>query len=192
MKKTYFIQNSIFTFLVIILLGCGSTIKHIIIAPELLTKSTNTYQQKQALLTFTDLRTLNHIAQIQRPNEEVAQLYSAQEALLPIVENTLTDAFKKNGLQIAPLAINQINVIIDKALINVQQDLVKYKATNSISLRIVIKNGESTLTKNFNINGNSNGPFNADIAVLERDFNQQLSKVLQQIVQNEEIQNTLK
>ena len=94
---------------------------------------------------------------------------------------------KKNGLQLQPLAANQFDVIIDNALISVQQELVKYTAHNEIQIRVIAKNGQKTLTKTFKISGNSNGPFKADIAVLERDFNQQLAKLLTQITQNQEL-----
>ena len=61
-----------------------------------------------------------------------------------------------------------------------------------MDFRVVINNGSGTLTKSFKITGKSNGPLKADIAVLERDFNQQLAKLLTQIVQNQEIQKFIK
>ena len=81
-----------------------------------------------------------------------------------------------------------IEIQIEKALITVQQELVKYKATSEITLRFIINNGDKTLTNTFRSTANSNGPFLSDIAVLERDFNQQLSNLLNQALNNAEIQ----
>ncbi len=168
------------------LCACSSPIKHVIVNPELLTANSNAFQQKQAQISFTDLRRANHIVQILRANE-AAELYSAQQPLVDIIKSSLSAGLKKNGLQLQPLATNQFEVIIDSALISVQQELVKYKAHNEIQIRVIAKNGQGTLTKTFKISGNSNGPFKADIAVLERDFNQQLAKLLTQVTQNQEL-----
>lgn len=173
------------------LLACSSPVTHVIVSPELSNVKSNVYQDKQVQLRFTDLRSSNHIVQVLRLDEP-AQLYSAQEPIVSIVEKSLTSALKANGLQVTPLAANQVEVIIDNALVNVQQELLKYSANNQMDFRVVINNGNGTLTKSFKITGKSNGPLKADIAVLERDFNQQLAKLLTQIVQNQEIQKFIK
>lgn len=186
-------MNSMLTRLLLIastsfLFACSSPIKHVIVNPELSTANSNAFQQKQAQISFTDLRKANHIVQILRANE-AAELYSAQQPLVDIIKVSLSSGLKKNGLQLQPLATTQFNVIIDSALISVQQELVKYTAHNEIQIRVIAKNGQGALTKTFKISGNSNGPFKADVAVLERDLNQQLAKLLTQITQNQELQN---
>jgi len=185
-------MNSMLTRILLItsmsfLFACSAPIKNIIVSPELAKTNGNAYHQKQVQISFTDLRRANHIVQILRANE-AAELYSGQEPLINIINSTLSAGLKANGLQIQPLAANQLEVIIDNALISVQQELVKYKANNEIQIRVIASNGQGSLTKTFTIKGNSNGPFKADIAVLERDFNQQLAKLLTQITQNQELQ----
>jgi uncharacterized lipoprotein len=169
-----------------LLFACSAKVKHIIVTPELSVISNNVYQQKQAQINFTDLRRSNRIVQVLRI-DEAAELYSTQKPLVDIIKTSLSAGFKSSGLQLQPLASNKIEVFIDNALISVQQELLKYIANNEIVIRVVVKNGQKTLTKTFKISGKSNGPFNADIAVLERDFNQQLTKLLMQITQNEEL-----
>lgn len=168
-------------------LACSTPLKQVIVSPELSITSSNVFQQKQAQLSFSDLRTTSHIVQILRIGE-AAQLYSPQQSIVSIVEASLTSALKANGLQIQPLAANQVEVIIDNALISVHQDMLKYGASNQMNIRVVIKNSQGTLTKSFKVSGTNNGPLKADLAVLERDFNQQLASLLTQIVQSEELQ----
>ena len=191
MKNTLFIRYIACTLITLGLFACSNKGHHIIVSPEVMQTTSNHYQGKQANITFTDLRTISHIVQIKRPDTEVAQLYSAQNPLLPIIKTPLIAAFEKNALQVAPLANNQIEVFVEEALINVKQTLVKYQATNTLAVRVVINNGKETLTKKFVTNGKSKGPFSADLAVLERDFNQQLSQLLLQIVENPDIRNTI-
>jgi uncharacterized lipoprotein len=171
----------------VLVFACSVPVKHVIVSPELNMTSSNAFQQKQVNLRFQDLRPLNHIVQISRL-DQAAELYSPQLPLIEVVERELTSALKANGLQIQPLAANQVDVIIDSALVSVQQELLKYSANNLIDFRVVITSGQGTLTKSFKISGNSNGPLKADLPVLERDFNQQLAKLLSQIVQSEELQ----
>lgn len=171
----------------VLLFACSAPVTHVIVSPELHLANSNVFQQKQVQLRVEDLRPLNHIVQISRI-DEAAQLYSAQQPITEVINSTLTSALKASGLQIQPQAANQVEIIIDNALVSVQQGLLKYSANNQMEVRVVINNSVGSLTKVFKITGKSNGPLKADLAVLERDFNQQLAKLLRQIVQNEELQ----
>ncbi|AWB58596.1 MULTISPECIES: YajG family lipoprotein [unclassified Colwellia] len=184
-------KSTLFKFMLLgttaLLIACSTPIKQVIVSPELNIGSSNAYQQKQAQLGLRDLRTSPHIVQILRTGE-AAILYSPQQPIIDTVEKSLSSALKANGLQIKAPAANQVEIIIDNALVSVQQSMMKYSASNQMNIRVVINNSKGTLTKTFKITGTSKGPLKADLAVLERDFNQQLAKLLTQIVQNEELQ----
>jgi len=188
-------KSTLFKFILLsattLLFACSTPIKQVIVSPELNIGNSNAFQQKQALLRFSDLRTATQIIQILRIGE-ATQLYSPQQPIVNTIEKSLISALKANGLLIQPLAANQIEVIIDNALVSVQQEMLKYSANNQMNIRVVINNGQGTLTKSFKITGTSNGPLKADLAVLERDFNQQLTKLLTQIVQSEELQQFIR
>ncbi|SEK66095.1 uncharacterized lipoprotein [Colwellia chukchiensis] len=169
------------------LLACSTPIQQVIVSPELQLANSNVFQRQPVQLSVQDLRTSNHIVQISRP-DKAAQLYSAQQPIAEVINASLSTAFKANGMQIQAQANTQLDVIIDSAIIKVDQAMLKYNASNQMILRVVISNHKGNLTKTFKITGNSNGPLTADLAVLERDFNQQLAKLLTQIVQNQELQ----
>lgn len=171
--------------------GCASGTQQLIIAPQTTVKFANIYSQINTKLNTSDMRASTHIVQILR-NDKAAELTNSATPMSIIVEKSLTDLFSQQGLAITNTDSTSkvdITVFIDAALISVQQSLMKYQANNAIVLRLQIKNSDKILTKTFNIHGKSNGPFNADLAVLERDFNQQLSDLLQQIVGDTEIQS---
>ena len=173
-----------------LLVACSTTVKNVIVSTELQMVSNNAYQQKQAELMVTDQRLAKHIVQITKDNivTEGSKRYFAQQALKDIITRSLTNGFKTSSLQLQPNATTKIEIVIDKAIINVVEDLVKYTANNEIVLRVIAKNNHETLTKTFKRIGTSNGPFNADMAVLERDFNQKLTKLLTDIIQNNALQ----
>lgn len=168
--------------------GCSNTPTHLIVSPDLMTTPKVQYVNKSAQFSVKDMRTAQHVIQILHDGE-AAQLMNSQEALTAVVEQTLKKAFKQQGLTLSAQANNHIEVIIDKALISVEQGMVSYQAKNELAITVKVKNSAQTLTKTFTSKGTSDGPIGVDIAVLERDFNQQLSKLLNRIITNDEVKS---
>ncbi|MFT6209252.1 MAG: putative lipoprotein, partial [Colwellia sp.] len=123
---------------------------------------------------------------------EAAEVYSSQQPLNRIIEEALAAEFKKQGLDINAQAGNAIEIIIDNGLSSVQQEMMKYQVNNELVIRVTVNNGSQTLSNTFKVRGTSEGPLGADIAVLERDFSQQLTQLLSQVINNIEIQRFIK
>lgn len=169
-----------------LLSACSNTPSSVIIAPQVYSVPSTNYAQQQASLTITDMRIKNHIIQILQP-DQAAKLFSPANDISQSLTSAVSQQFKGQGLSISPASPSQIKVYIDAAIVSVQQETLKYKASSEIRLRVEVKKGNETLTTDFKSKGNSNGPFKADVAVLERDFNQQLGKLITEITQNPDI-----
>lgn len=191
MKFNSFYSQIISLIVPIGLSGCASAPTNIIVAPDIFSPAAIHYNNQQAQLNVIDMRTANHVVQILRKGE-AATLIPAQERLEYTIKNKLIEHWKMQSLAINLNATNKITVEIDKAVISVNQEMMEYNVQTEIVLKVSINNGEQTLTSTFKNRGNSDGPFSADIAVLERDFNQRLAKLIQQILANEKINNFLK
>jgi uncharacterized lipoprotein len=197
--KNIFINNTVKTLavttLLVLVTACAKKPTHVVIAPDLsITNSASSqsfYQNKQASITITDMRSAQHVVQILR-KDEAAEIYSSQQLLKNIIKQALTAEFKKQGLEINDQASNAIGIIIENSLISVNQEMIKYQVNNELVIRVTVNNGKQTLSNTFKVRGTSEGPLSADIAVLERDFNQQLSNLLTQIISNTEIKNFIK
>jgi uncharacterized lipoprotein len=187
-KNLLLITSLIMTF---VLSGCTSAPSHLIIAPEIMSTSVIQHTDQQASLNVVDMRTAIHVVQILREGE-AATLFSAQERLEDIIKSSLNKYWQQQGLAIQTTAVNSINIAIEKAVISVTQGILNYEVKTEIVLKVIINNGLQTLTSTFNNRGNSEGPFKADIAVLERNFNQRLANLLQQILANDKINRFLK
>jgi uncharacterized lipoprotein len=187
-QKLRLITSLIITF---VLSACASAPSHLIIAPDIMASSVSQHANQQASLNVVDMRTAIHVVQILRAGE-AATLFSAQERLEEIIKNSLSRHWQQQGLTIQATAVNSINIAIEKAVISVTQDTLNYKVQTEIVLKVSINNGLQTLTSTFNNRGKSKGPFKADIAVLERNFNQRLANLLQQILANDKINHFLK
>jgi len=177
--------------LTLILTACANTPNHLIVAPEIMMTPNLSYSDKQAQLEVVDMRTANHIVQILREGE-AATLISAQQRIEKTIAQTLTKQWEKQGLTIVSSAINTINITIEKAMISVNQQTMSYQSQTEITLKVTINNGLQTLTSTFNNSGNSEGPLRADIAVLERNFNQRLTKLITTILANKQINDFIK
>jgi len=177
--------------LLAMLSACSSAPTHVVISPELSGYSKGVYFDNKVQLNVTDQRSTNYIVQILQ-DDKPAQLLSSQNTLTNIIKETISPVLRKQGLGIDTFSNVYLDIMIDNALINVEQSLFNYTAKNTIALRVLVKNGDTVLTKNFNISGSSNGPLKADIAVLERDFNNQLAATLVRITNSFEIQSAIK
>ncbi|WP_076418600.1 YajG family lipoprotein [Colwellia sp. UCD-KL20] len=171
--------------------ACTTLPKHIVVSPELIGYSKGVYFDKRIQLNVIDQRTGSQVVQIIEDGEP-AKILSSQESLTNIVNNAISPVFRKQGITIDPFANIQVDIIIDTALISVQQSLVNYTAKNTISLNVSVSNSNTVTTKSFNTTGSSAGPLVADIAVLERDFNHQLASLLVRIINSNEIQSAIK
>jgi uncharacterized lipoprotein len=186
MKFNSFIANFFTLIMIAALYGCANIPTHIIVAPEIATTQGVTHHNKQAQLNVIDMRTAKHIVQIMR-KDEASTLVSAQENIENTIKKTLSKHWQQQGLTINDHSVNQVNISIEKAIISVNQTTFEYEVQTEILLKVVVKNGTQTLTIDFKNRGNSEGPLKADIAVLERNFNQRLTKLLQQILANKKI-----
>lgn len=175
----------------LILSGCSNTPSHLIIAPEIIATPVVKHINKQATINVVDMRTANHIVQILKEGE-AATLFSAQERLEDIIKSSLSKNWQQQGLVISTDAINNINISIEKAIISVTQETMSYQVQTEIILKVAVNNGEQTLTSTFKNRGNSKGPFKADVAVFERNFNQRLANLLQEILANKKLNQFLK
>jgi uncharacterized lipoprotein len=191
MKFNSFYSKIITLSLVLGLNGCATIPSHVIVAPDVMVTPAVFHNNKQAQLNVIDMRTAIHVVQITREGE-AATLVSAQERLENTINNTLSKHWKKQGLILGANSINTINVAIEKAVISVAQETMSYKVQTEIILKVTINNGSQTLTNTFSNRGNSDGPLQADVAVLERNFNLRLAKLLQQILANKKISDFLR
>ena len=174
------------------MLACSTTPSNIIVSPDIMGLSSKiNYANKLINLSVQDLRNSAHVVQILQ-KDKAAVLVNSQSELNEIIQTTLSRQFAMQGLMMNDGASNQFDVSIVKALITVNQTIFKYDTETEITLSVQLANGENTLTKNYRRTGKSNGPLSPDLAVLGRDFNQQLTKALNQIVNDPEIQALVK
>lgn len=172
------------------LTACSTTPTHLIITPELYITASNQLFNKQASVAVVDMRTSTHIVQILK-EDEAATILSAQKRIEDTIQGLLTKHWQQQGMLITASAKNKLTVTIEKAIISVTQESVSYTTQSEIIIKVTIDNAKQTLTTRFKNRAHSEGALNADIAVLEREFNHHLSTLLKQIINSKDIRNFL-
>jgi len=185
-----FLKSLMASVLLVTLTACSTTPTHLIITPELYITASNQFFNKQASVTVEDMRTSTHIVQILE-KDEAATILSAERRLEDTIQGILTKQWQQQGLLISATAKNNLTVTIEKAIISVQQESVSYSTQSEIIIKVTIDNTKQTLTTRFKNRAHSEGALKADIAVLEREFNQHLSTLLKQIITSKDIRNFL-
>lgn len=168
------------------LVGCSQKPNQMIIAPDVRAVSSNAFAGYSAKVSVEDLRTHLHIIEVKKEGK-ASHLVSNANDFATALKQQLTQALKTNQLQISPSNQQQFAVTINQAYVKVAQSLSRYKANSKITLTVQVNKGDSTLTKTYNSKSSSEGLLTADMAVLERDFNQQLGALITQIVNDTEI-----
>jgi uncharacterized lipoprotein len=170
--------------------ACSTAPTHLIVTPQVQLPASNQFSNQEAKITVVDMRTSTHIVQILK-EDKAATILSAEQRLEYIIKDVLTSQWHKQGLQFNATAKNDITVTIEKAIISVDQESVSYNTQSEIILKVSIDNTKQTLTSRFKNRAHSEGALKADIAVLEREFNQHLSTLLKQILTSKDINNFL-
>ncbi|GLX84537.1 hypothetical protein tloyanaT_07890 [Thalassotalea loyana] len=174
--------------LLLVLAGCGSTPNQVVIAPDFIQTSNLPLNVGQISLNVNDMRTSKHLVQIVKEGQ-AANLFNSQLPVSDVIEKSLTEALKKRSVSINPNASTKVDITIKDALINVDQHTLKYQAKSDLLLSVAVQTPVGQLTKSYHHKGSSEGPLKADIAVLGRDFNQALTKVLNQMLNDAELTN---
>ncbi|MBO9489436.1 hypothetical protein J7384_03580 [Endozoicomonas sp. G2_1] len=178
--------------LMTILSGCASKPNNIIVAIDYVTPAPLSYANSSANIKAQDLRPQQHIVQI-RKKDQAARLISSANSLTKQIAAKASQGFKQQALTIDQHSQKQITLVLQKALIDVEQSLVKHKTKSEITLQVqaIVPNldghGYKSFSKNFNTTSTSEMPLTPDIAVLERDFNQSLARVINNIIADEEL-----
>lgn len=187
------LTNFVLLFSTLSLMACSSKPTYLVVSPELSNQTpTNIqYMNKAVSLTVIDQRANAHIVQI-KESDKPTQFFNSQERLSVLLNNALNSSYQKQNLRIDSQSENQLTITIKKALVDVDQGMLSYDAKTQIELQATLFNGRESYQKNYRVGRDTNGPFSPDLAILSRDFNQQLGKAFNQVINDIELKQMVK
>lgn len=184
MLKKLFIAASVFT-----LAACSTVPTQVNIVPTT-QEQAQRYNDINVNLTSRDIRDANYLIAIHQVGD-AAKLINNKAALSSLVETNLQKGWEQQGIVFADDAAIKVQIEVQVARVDIQQDSFEYEANSSLILALSITNEGKTLTKQFRSKSSMSGPFDPDIKDIEAKFAKQLSVLLQDIYLDEQVSNYL-
>ena len=175
--------------------ACSSTPSSVQLTPKLDKNITLTKVEdnKQWLLNSQDLRAERYLIAISS-GDDVATLINESVSTRTLIEKTLQTHWVKQGHQFANSSINgyQIDIQLLKLLAEVEQNTVSHETDINVVIKIKLKSNKTSFSKTFRSHFEEEAPFSPSIEDLTTKLNTQLSKLLNQVVQDQEFNDKLK
>jgi uncharacterized lipoprotein len=160
--------------------ACAKPPTAIVLSPTLIPQDQLAIANGKIDLQVTDNRNYRHVLQLNNGGEKQNLISTSQQPNL-LVNETFAQQLKQQGYQLSPTAKTRMTVEIEQMLITLNQHTLKYNTNNNIVLTVIVSADDKKMTKKFSTKGQSHGPLTADIAVLERIFNQQLGDLISKV-----------
>lgn len=148
------------------------------------------YSNTTVSLTSRDIRDANYLIAIHKVGDP-AKLINNKASLAKLAETSLQQGWEQQGLVFDPQAEVAINLEVQVARIDVQQDAFEYMAESALIVILSVENEGQTLTKQFSRASTLTGAFNPSIPELEAKFSQQLSLLLTDIFEDQQVNDYL-
>lgn len=185
--KWLLVSISLFT-----LWGCSSTPTYTNITPQLnLEKNGQTFTNLQPWkIDSKDLRIARHVIEI-TDGDGVAKLINEQQSLRLLVEKSLTQAWIDHGLKTDSNSDYQIEIKLVKALAKVTESTFSYDTSSQMVIDVALSHQGKYFHKIFRSTKQWDGAFNNQIAGITDQLNKQLSLILKQIIEDQELNSQL-
>jgi len=109
-----------------------------------------------------------------------------------LVTEQLANGLREQGLVFKSNSPVRIQLDLNELLVSVTHPKLLYSAKAKSNLTLTIKNGKVTLTKTYNRQATNDSVTRPSVHELEEMLNSQLTNIVSQILQDEEVQTTIR
>lgn len=176
---------------ILLLSACANEPEKITLTPNLVNKPQIVYAQQQAKVNVIDVRAKEHIVELISADDP-SVFIETSTPIKTVLAQKFTHELINQGLQVVDSSDVKVDFLIKKARTYVNQDVLDYRANTIIKLLVKVENPEQTLSKTFTLRATSRGPFTADLEELQKGFNVQLSKLILQVLEDDQLQAFIK
>ncbi|KGJ90229.1 YajG family lipoprotein [Thalassotalea sp. ND16A] len=173
------------------LMACTSEPTAIRLNPSIIKQSNKVYQDLSANISVSDLRSTYHIVEVLSADEP-STLIGSTSTLSDVLNQQFSNELASQGLTVAEISELALKFNVLRARTFVNQDVLDYRANTIIKLKVKVENPTQTLSKTFTLRATTRGALTANIDELQRDFNLQLSKLIVQVLEDQQLQNFIK
>ncbi|WP_413692840.1 YajG family lipoprotein [Psychromonas sp. KJ10-2] len=191
MLKTSF-KGLLLSASILTLLGCTATPSYTNITPQLQLESNRQVftNQQPWKIDSQDLRIARYVIEISS-GDGVATLINEQQSLRLLVEKSLTQAWTDNNLKLDNNSDYQVDIKLVKALAKVTESTLSYDASSQMIVDVALSHQGKHFHKIFRSTKQWDGAFANQVNNITEQLNKQLSLLLKQIVEDQELNSQL-
>lgn len=183
-KKAY---RAVLIVSAVLLMACSTSPSSVELQPELSLKDGDLLQDSLIWRVGSqDKRIAQYLIEITK-GDNAARLINESRNSRVIIENVLRQQWIKQGLTIQADGANIIDIQLIKLLAKVEQNSLSYKIDSNIIIIVKLHAGNKKFSKTFNSRFGKEGVFTADVEKVTEQLNDQLSQLLNEIVQDSEL-----
>lgn len=184
-KKVFFILS------IFMVTACVNAPTEIKLQPQVVNTQGKVYQTQSAKMSIVDNRHSTHLVEVLTNNEK-SKLINSATPLKSVLNSQFKKELSDQGLNFNNDSVVSVQLNVERARTYINQDIFDYRANTIIKLRVNVENPEQTLSKTFTLRATSRGPLTANIDQIQQDFNIQLSKIIIQVLEDDQLQNFIK
>jgi len=174
------------------LISCSSTPAYTDLMPALsIEKGAYTYSNQQPWkISSQDERVARHVIEVV-DGDNVAQLVNEQQSLRLLVQDSLTQAWVDNQLKVDQNSDYKLDIKLVKVLATVTEASVSYDVSSQMMIKVALTHNGKAFIKLFRSNKQWNSAFSTNISNITERLNKQLSFLLIQIVEDQELNSQM-
>lgn len=168
--------------------ACTSYPHSVQLTPELSSSQSETQLASQLKwnIQSQDQRIAHYIIEIINGDNAATLINESQSSRINI-HNALHNQWQEQGLTIASDSENKVDIQLIKLLAKVEQKSFSHNISSNIVIRVKLTSENRVFSKTFNSRATQEGAFSADSEQLTKKLNDQLSHLLQEIIQDSEL-----
>ncbi|MCG6199945.1 YajG family lipoprotein [Psychromonas antarctica] len=172
----------------ILLVACSTPPTSVQLQPEISFKQTGEIQQSALMwkISSQDQRIAHYLIEVTRGDNAASLINESQSSRLTI-ENLLHEQWAEQGIALQATSKNTINIQLIKLLAKVEQNSLTYKTDANIVIEVKLTAENKIFNKTFKSHYGQEGVFRVSEQTVTKQLNDQLSQLLNEIVQDSEL-----
>lgn len=184
----------LFTLFFSLLSGCGNSPSRMIFTPDGSPSLQRIYNSPTVTLTVADQRPGQQLLTVNKAGNG-KQHYPAATPVTEKLQHSLRNGLTKQGIRVVnphDQAAAHITLTVHRLEALIEQSPLKYDAAFVVELRINVNTKDHTFKKTFTGNATHQGILQFDMARIELELNRLTGKVLNNIFNDHELQQSIK
>lgn len=178
-------------FIVLFISACASKPTTIKLAPKVTNHPSTIYANHKGKVLVNDLRKNVHIVEVLSADGPPKYI-NTNSSLKNVLQKHFSTQLATQGMRVTKDALVIVQFNIERARTYVNQDVLDYRSNTIIKIKVHVENPIQTLSKTFTLRATTRGALTADIDELEQDFNVQLAKLINQVIEDDQLQEFIK